>query len=1075
MTQEYDAFISYASTPDAVLARKLEAFLERINKNIDPEVRPPIELKICLDGSDFDLSKEVALLEGEDKVRSVLSKYLAMSKSLIVLCSYGAVKSDDVNWEIEWFLKHRPDANVYIIVTEGSDPVSSPESVFPQALLNRQLHKKIWIDFRGAERKRKKNAVAVRNYEEARLILAASLMGKTVGEISPGWFRIKRKELKKRARIAYAAAVIMAILVVLTGYFWRSSEANRIEAERNARLDRGRRLAAEALQTVDKSPLKAYSLAVEGLEINWKETTPPSELMLALWTSLEGMGGWQLEVGNDEVDRELIAYSPKSTLVAYKSINGVVIWKLPENPGDTPVQLLEIDTDSLELTQLLFLDEEKLMVAGEGTLYTCDLSTRPIKKNYWPDPPEVFELGEFNGQKQLTIALEDDQIVLRQMPLGSEPVRLSLNETVKDIAVIKSSRYLFAETERGMIRYDLKKPERSPELVLTAPTRIGYIRQDASPDASVIVASDFNILRVSHKQPNGQWKEREPLVCSGIISSVHWSPSGEYAAVGADHSLIIVPKDFDKPIRVIENAHGEWVMSVLHNDHGTLFTSGADGMVRTWGKNPGETPPSVFFISPNPANQLAHSNNHIIAASQNTNLALLVEDEIGEIHTEFLKALDATWSGLTFSPSGRWLTASDELGQVRLWDMTKPRSGSALALAVADQNPGGSESTWVGPKDFAIVHDTLGVVRVCDLFSGEVTKELKGHTSGYLDGVWYNASNDWLLTFDFEDGLRRWDKPYYANKNLLDLTGASIDGMFNNDGSRFFFLNVNGVSWWPKEVPGDYQPKMLEQPLILDAGDGLKDIVVFDMVLTVMGRESQTLAELYEKIGSIAERVLIDPTNKRVFAEITPGNVQLWYYGNEELALTHELSNETGMLSGNLLFTDYLIKGALPIQNENEQIELWQPLEGGQWDITTLESAEAEIEYLEFKQGNRVVARDIEGGIWHWDISDLKAGKSFGKKLATTSTSSFELLSERLILTEDEHSTQLTLWHWQEEGFVPVILPEFDSQIDEFWYAWESNTLVVLTEDGIIRSIPLGIDAAISKGRFRNVFQGLRK
>src|SRR5688572_12436121 len=223
----YDAFLSYASRPDRALARRLETWLETWHEAMPEEQRRPA-LKICRDGSDFKLSERHARRAGETEVQATLRTYLCRSTHLIVLCSPGAVASPHVDDEIRIFLEcapkdARPAADrIILVVTEGHDPIALPSEVFPSAIRSLELHERVWVDLRGASRRRR-HASGVRDFDEERLALAARLHAESVEAISPAWYREQRLRARRQLSLGGLALALTTALAIGMLIFWQRS------------------------------------------------------------------------------------------------------------------------------------------------------------------------------------------------------------------------------------------------------------------------------------------------------------------------------------------------------------------------------------------------------------------------------------------------------------------------------------------------------------------------------------------------------------------------------------------------------------------------------------------------------------------------------------------------------------------------------------------------------------------------------------------------------------------------------------------------------------------------------------
>ena len=211
----YAAFLSYSTDPDYALARDLERFLESFHKQIRqlPDGTAPRPLSVCRDGSDFSIASIRSTADGEageNRIRDTIRHYLEQSEFLIVLCSMHSARSEYVAFEIDWFLKHRPD-NILLVVTEGSPERDA--SVFAPSLQAAGRNRAIFFDLRGW-RKEQRGLPLVRNFEDARVNLASHLLGFTEGEVLPVWQREERERGAKRGRVAAAVAGALGTLLI---------------------------------------------------------------------------------------------------------------------------------------------------------------------------------------------------------------------------------------------------------------------------------------------------------------------------------------------------------------------------------------------------------------------------------------------------------------------------------------------------------------------------------------------------------------------------------------------------------------------------------------------------------------------------------------------------------------------------------------------------------------------------------------------------------------------------------------------------------------------------------------------
>ena len=385
---KYDLFLSYSTAYDKDTSDQLESFLEGFHskwgKNTDLDIRA---LQVCRDGSDFQLhdirlSQQDAAKPQEERIKAKLTEYLSRCDHLLVLCSPGAVRSDYVNFEIDWFKKHKPDGKIYLAVTHGRmlDKASALE-IFPQMVFDHQLDYFASFDFRGSKREAKaENWLTVKDYEDETIGLAAQLNGYSAGELLPKWKRLKERERKKRrSRNRVISLVILAVTIAI-GFFIRDkvneSRAGSLAAsardfiEGEYELDKGLKALQEALkldpdnpEAIDLFRKYAYSNVVALCSADLQQpdykripgvyhgasddkqvicTSNASKDSTYLWrthdfTRLKALPG----KATPSEDKSLIKTKDQSGMVRYFNWKGLPAQAPVVMPDDTPGELLD--------------------------------------------------------------------------------------------------------------------------------------------------------------------------------------------------------------------------------------------------------------------------------------------------------------------------------------------------------------------------------------------------------------------------------------------------------------------------------------------------------------------------------------------------------------------------------------------------------------------------------------------------------------------------------------------------------------------------------------------------------------
>jgi hypothetical protein len=249
---KYDLFISYSTDPDAALARELERFLESFHRLKAPKTMSLRELNVCRDGSDFSIARlGTHNTPNQDRVSALVAPYLRQSEKLLVICSRRAKASFYVDFEVRWFLEHRGPKDILLAVSEGTDPGTEPKEVFSVSVLEAELHRNVWYDFREFKGRAARNWNKVKGFDDERVRLAADLNDMSAGDVQPVWFR---EQARSRRRRMIVFSVVAALVLV--------AAAVALYQGRVARREQGLKLIADTYDLLYRDPsaafLKAY-------------------------------------------------------------------------------------------------------------------------------------------------------------------------------------------------------------------------------------------------------------------------------------------------------------------------------------------------------------------------------------------------------------------------------------------------------------------------------------------------------------------------------------------------------------------------------------------------------------------------------------------------------------------------------------------------------------------------------------------------------------------------------------------------------------------------------------------------
>lgn len=233
--------------------------------------------------------------------------------------------------------------------------------------------------------------------------------------------------------------------------------------------------------------------------------------------------------------------------------------------------------------------------------------------------------------------------------------------------------------------------------------------------------------------------------------AVAWSPSGEALATAAENGELSVwwtrgsQRTGKRMRRQPLRRQGEALFTVAWTRPGTVYTGGADGIVRAYDLEQGtsaELPSNGFSV-------------HALAAHPTRDTVAIAADEVRlwsapDDTARTLVRLDQRTTALTWSSSGAFLLTGHSDGQLRLWN-----AETGEELGTLSSEPSAIEHVAVGPRGQLAVVGYAGAT-VWDLSRGRPLAHLAGN-----DGIVHDAafSPSGALVLGASDGTVRWWDP----------------------------------------------------------------------------------------------------------------------------------------------------------------------------------------------------------------------------------------------------------------------------------------------------------------------------
>lgn len=490
----YDVFVSY-SHRDKAFAEKLEGTLKHY--------RSPL-------GS--NLQRRLSVFRDEAEANGIclteeLSRALASSRKLVVVCSPAARESAYVNEEIAAFVATRGASNIIPVLAAGmpNDEAvrcgKTSEAAFPPALID-ALGDTPWApDFRDFDQK-----------------------GKRIPKMWPAWFhllaaiyevareRIEQTERRRRVRRGLGAvAVVLAVAVAGVAYFQSNRQRESLDLANQS----------EALR-LDKDRREALTLALRAVRA-YPTDRAKDVLATLLDKHVSDVGRRETVIALDAKSRSIAEASPVSRAV----ILDIATMKRVSLCGNLfPITSLEFSPDGATLTAYSHED---------GLLQTFD--TASGKRLSAVTRPGYRDPYDFNPASAIARTSEDLSAPLLQhhpelkRKYGWDAAASGTNRTVREFTVGNAIQSPNGTSAVATVEYN------DAMIVFTLPDfDIRYVKSWSVSDQPIPVYSKdgehFAVVLYRHDRAKNAILGETLIVMSPQSAQELWSRTGESLEFG---------------------------------------------------------------------------------------------------------------------------------------------------------------------------------------------------------------------------------------------------------------------------------------------------------------------------------------------------------------------------------------------------------------------------------------------------------------------------------------------------------------------------------------------------------------
>jgi WD40 repeat protein len=473
------------------------------------------------------------------------------------------------------------------------------------------------------------------------------------------------------------------------------------------------------------------------------------------------------------------------------------------------------DTRVADVLQTAALALEGREEAPQRSILLALLAREQAQRAAWPLP-----VPGLNGNDPSTTLAEE---TLRQTlaTIGGTPLRGHLNQ-IDMVAFSPDGRWIATASLDGTARlWDITKPE--PATIVLKGHSQEVVALAFSPDSRLLVtASDDNTLRVW--QVDTAARQLEVLRGHSLaVLAVDWSPDGRWIASASQDGTVRLwdAAALDQPGKLIggyPDAVAAGLRALAFGPENRLAVGFEDGSVLVWDVDAPGRPLAEDRSSAGTITAAVFSpDGRFLATTSDLGTLVLWDLTRTKPATTVLQDQGAPIFAAAFKPDSSVLAVGGLTGGIHLWQLSGPKP-------VKLELPGGSKGVTAlaySARDGTLAAGHLDGSVYLWPAGGTEPIVLRGHTQ-HVGDLAFSSDGRWLASASWEGLARLWRAGAPENTPLVlrqpiagGLGGGSPAALFDAQNRRLVTLFGNGaVQVWALDTP--------ELPPVAPAGRGVE-------------------------------------------------------------------------------------------------------------------------------------------------------------------------------------------------------------------------------------------------------------